>query len=123
MKKIQHLLFSPHGRINRKDFWLGQFLVILIGVVLAMVFHITIPHKLSWSVFSLHNLSIGAVIGVVFFYCHAALNKKRLHDLGKGTGFVLICYVPVIGALYTLFYLGMIEGQSREDNDYGAATK
>ncbi len=115
---IGHLLFSTEGRINRKQWWFGQLLAIVIGSVLSSIFHISIPHHVSFfKVFSLHNITIGALIGVIYFWIHLALNMKRWHDINKSGLWVILNYIPVIGFFVSLVVCGIVRGV--EGDHYG----
>lgn len=115
---IGNLLFGTKGRINRRDWWLGNVFALIIASVLSSVFHLSIPHELSWKMFSLHNITIGMVIGVCFIWMHIALNTKRWHDLSKHGVFTVLNYLPVLGFFVSIFILGLCKGDS-DSNEYG----
>ena len=112
------LLFSTKGRINRRDWWIGNIFAVIIAIVLSTIFHFSIPHELSWKMFSIHNLTIGTVIGVCYIWMHVALNAKRWHDLDKHGIFTILNYLPIIGFFVSLIILGILKGTDGS-NAYG----
>jgi len=118
-RNIVHLLFNTNGRIGRSRWWLGNLLAVLIAALLSFIFHFSIPHQLTWKMFSLHNLTIGSVIGITCFWMHIALNTKRWHDLNREGYYTILNYIPVIGFLISIIVLGFFEGDKHE-NAYGA---
>ena len=120
---IRHLLFSTDGRINRKQWWFGQLLSVLIAFTLSVVFHFSVPHTFNlFEIFSVHNLTIGAIMGIFYFWIHLALNVKRFHDINKHGGWVVLCYVPLIGFFVSLIVCGIIAG-NKDSNGFGEAPK
>jgi len=115
---ICKLLFSLEGRINRKYWWLGNLTAVFISVVLGSIFHFSIPHELSWGIFSIHNLTIGTLIGVCYIWMHVALNTKRWHDLDKQGVFTALNYIPIVGFFISIFILGCLKG-NEDENTYG----
>lgn len=112
---IGHLLFGITGRINRKRWWLGHLLAVVIAAVISFFFHHSIPHTWGLHVFSLHNMSYGTVIGIYYFWVHGALNMKRWHDLNKSGWYLFLNYLlPPIG----IIILGVCKG-TEDANKYG----
>lgn len=114
------LLFSTNGRIGRRAWWLGQIIAVIAVALLSMLLHVSIPHTLSWQMFSFHNLSIGAVLGVFFFWVHLALNIKRWHDLTRAGWWLILNYIPILGGIISIVVLGFYKGDV-DDNEYGKA--
>ena len=123
MNYLSHLFFSTDGRINRADWWFGQFVIIVCGVLLTFITHVGIPHTLSFAMFSLHNITIGAILGIVVLWSHISLNTKRLHDMNLSGWWIIPLYIPILGYLVGFVVLGCIEGGSTKDNEYGPPTK
>ncbi len=67
------------------------------------------------------NGLIGGLYSLVVLVPALAVSVRRLHDVGKSGWWILICLVPVIGALYFL-YLTILEGQ-QGTNEYGPNPK
>ena len=66
-----HLFLDSHGRIGRRDFWLGSAVLLVVGNLLHLVFF------------------FGTLASFTLFYCWVCLFSKRLHDIGK-SGWVQI---------------------------------
>ena len=60
---------------------------------------------------------IGSLYSLAVLVPSLAVSVRRLHDTGRSGWWILICLVPVIGALYFL-YLTILEGQ-QGTNEYG----
>ena len=70
---------------------------------------------------SLFGILIGIVAGIASIWFSLAQGVKRLHDLNKSGWLILICCVPIIGwvfSLYMLFADGTVG-----PNPYGADPK
>lgn len=118
--KFSNLLFSTHGRINRGQWWIGNIVAFIAVKLVILITHVSIPHDLSVAMFSIHNITIGLLLGLLYFYIHICLHVKRWHDLGKPGYFVLLNYVPVIGFFIAIIALGIVAGDE-ESNEYGEA--
>ena len=118
-----HLLFSTEGRINRFEWWLGQLIAVAVVALLSIVFHVSIPQHLTLGIFSLHNLTVGAVIGVCYFYIHCVVNIKRWHDLDKHGLWAVLNYLPLIGFFVSVIVCGMMKGKHADkENSYGSSS-
>lgn len=108
---LDKLLFKTEGRINRSQWWLGQLLTVLFAVVLSYICHFSIPLELTLKIFSIHNLTIGAIIGIAVFWMHLSLNIKRWRDIGKHPGWTCLGYIPLIGQLLTIIVCGFFPSE------------
>ncbi|HEY1799097.1 MAG TPA: DUF805 domain-containing protein [Stellaceae bacterium] len=90
-------LFSPHGRISRKQYWLWFFLPIFaIGIVLDIL--TLIPGRFFKTLPTLFQL--------IMLWPGIAILVKRIHDRNKSGWLVWLIYVPLILAL--IFIIGTI---------------
>lgn len=103
----QHYLFQFDGRINRAKWWLG--VVILWGV-----------QAVLYGVFggSDGNLGIVGIVGLLLLWPTLAIYIKRWHDRDKSGWWTLILFIPIIGFIWGLIELGMLEG-TKGPNQYG----
>ena len=115
------LLFTTDGRINRKEWWLGNIIAFIAVKLVIFITHISIPLHLSISMFSIHNLTIGLLLGLLYFYIHVCLNVKRWHDHNQPGYYVLLGYVPLLGLIINIIALGIMKGDD-EANEYGEKT-
>jgi uncharacterized membrane protein YhaH (DUF805 family) len=107
----KYLFTSFDGRINREPFWAGVLVLIGANVVLAIIGSILgmIFGPLSY---------LPAIASLVLIYPAVALYAKRWHDQAKSGWWTLIALVPLLGAIYTIYMLGIKEGEP-EANQYG----
>lgn len=100
------LLFSFEGRVNRKPFWLFNLAVFALFVMVNLVVDgkINFKENTASRVFTL--LAVWPVL---------AAQAKRWHDRNKSGWWLLINIVPLIGAIWTLFELGLLEGTQGEN--------
>jgi uncharacterized membrane protein YhaH (DUF805 family) len=134
-----HLLFSFFGRIGRGGWWLGLLLNIIITSVILGVAAYMVPWKdvillgpdgqpvlnsqgmpeIDWSNPKLMPIFIGyALAAVLGLWMSLAVAAKRFHDRGKTAWWVLIGLVPIVGFIWYLVDLGILEGEEGA-NKYG----
>ena len=99
-----YLFTSFQGRIDRGDWWKG-----FIGLMLLQF--------VSWLLFGGDGL-IAFVASVLLLLAGIALHLKRLHDRGKSWPWLLLLLVPVVGIIWAIVDLGILEGDA-EANEYG----
>lgn len=105
-------LFSFSGRIGRLQWWLGGFAQLLVASPFLLL--------LGWGA---ENQSPGAVLGSLLFlpllvWTGLALTVKRLHDHDKSGWWMLVYFIPIIGAVWQMIECGLMAGTSGE-NDFG----
>ncbi len=108
----KYLFTSFEGRINRAKFWAGIGVFILIGIVaqiLDMILGLQVAEGAG---------VISIIAGLASIYFALALYAKRWHDRGKSGWWSLIVLVPIIGGIWILVELGILEGD-RGANAYG----
>ena len=106
------LLTSFDGRINRAKFWAGIGVLFAVGIVaefIDMVLSLHLGHS------SMGLVTSFAALAAIYFWL--ALYTKRWHDRDKSGWWTLIVLVPVIGSLWALIELGILEG-TRGSNQY-----
>ncbi|PSW07362.1 DUF805 domain-containing protein [Photobacterium lipolyticum] len=109
-------LFSLKGRLRRRDYWLYSLPLLFITIP---VFWYTHPDNLSDN--SVLNILSMLIMGFVF-WASIALNVKRLHDRNKSALWVLLTFVPLIGPVFVIIELGMLDG-TKGPNQYGLSPK
>lgn len=109
----RYLFTSFEGRINRAKFWAG------VGVLLAAVILASLIDSLLGLTFGEGGVGIVyLIVALVSVYFSIALYAKRWHDRDKSGWWTLISLVPIIGAVWLLVELGILEG-TRGANRYG----
>ena len=102
-----YLYTNFEGRIARKDWWTGFLLIFVVSLVLS---------------FLIGNQGIvPLVIAIILFVGGLALHIKRFHDRGKPGWWVFVFLIPLIGFIWMIVEMGVLEGDA-DANDYGAAT-
>jgi len=117
---ITYLLFSFEGRIRRLHYWLTSIGAgVVLGVVAMVLFSMS-------GIFSGHPNPIVMLpliaIYVIEFWIGIALGVKRCHDRDKSGWFLLISFIPLIGAVWLLIELGFLDGTPGA-NRFGASPK
>ena len=100
----KHLFLDFSGRINRKPFWIGMVILFLVNLVVSQV---------------LGGLLLQLVVWVVFIYPSIAVSVKRCHDRGKSGWWCLLYVIPLVGLVWAIVDLGILEGDEG-DNNYGS---
>ncbi|WP_428034854.1 DUF805 domain-containing protein [Amphritea sp.] len=109
---LKQILFSFQGRIGRKIFWLtalGMFVaeMVVFGLLTALS---TGPEVLMF---------VTAVLYIPLVWVGLAIQVKRWHDRNKSGWWVLLNFVPLIGAIWVFVEAGCLAGDQNA-NDYGA---
>lgn len=111
-----------HGRIGRRDWWLGQ---IVYGVLLAYTMPFVATREVSQfgGMLEKNDIATSVVTLIVFVVClwaNLATSVKRYHDRGKSGLWVAILFVPTIGIIWHVIECGVLPGTAVE-NAYGPA--
>ena len=85
-------------RANRSEFWLFA----LVNVALSIVYQILISVLASSTAATLIVSIIFCVIALAILVPGLALSVRRMHDIGKGGGWIFISFVPIIGSIWFL---------------------
>lgn len=104
--KPYDLLFSYKGRIPRSAFWIASFCVSPIGILFS---------------FAAYTADAGGLVKFVLWVLYLlwlipavwiglALYTKRWHDCGKSGWMSLIMLIPIVGAIYVIYYAGFVKG-------------
>jgi uncharacterized membrane protein YhaH (DUF805 family) len=92
---MSQLLFSFHGRLNRKPYWMtGIAITFVVVIVLLILWALSGEHELAgfiavWVLF--------AVLYIPLVWVGLAISAKRLHDRDKSAWWLLLFYaVPSV---------------------------
>jgi uncharacterized membrane protein YhaH (DUF805 family) len=107
----QQIYFSFEGRLSRKPYWLYALGMGLIAMVAFSLIMWLLPMILAMVIMGLGYI---ALIWATF-----ALQAKRWHDRNKSGWWILISFIPVIGAIWALVENGFLRGTDGANN-YGA---
>ena len=110
-----HLLFKKEGRINRKTYWKGVAICVVVSLVLfiaTLVDDLFLPRENSDTIgrwllgYAMDILSVMFVF-VVFSVPYAFIGIKRVHDMDRSGEWRAVAYLfGVVG----LIYLGCAKG-------------
>ncbi|WP_248924586.1 DUF805 domain-containing protein [Paenibacillus hamazuiensis] len=97
------------GRARRKEYWMFALVNAIIGIVLSIIdaiFGITLLATLYYLAVLLPSLAVGA---------------RRLHDTGRSGWWLLICLIPLIGAIILIVFT--CQDSQENENSYGPNPK
>jgi uncharacterized membrane protein YhaH (DUF805 family) len=119
---MANLLFGFRGRITRAKFWLVALGIFVVELVLyaALGGNVAVlidPPKELPPIGPVAS-TVFLAFGVLVTWISLAVAVKRYHDRNKSAWWVLIIFVPVIGALWYLIECGFLRGTDG-NNDYG----
>lgn len=114
-------LFSPHGRISRLGMWIYGLVSVLVPLVEGVVFPETdgstvlgraLSFVLYWPPSGAPVYAFAATaLDLVMLWVGLAITLKRLHDRGKGAGWLILMWLePYVAEYMALYKLGMITG-------------
>jgi uncharacterized membrane protein YhaH (DUF805 family) len=104
------------GRAGRNEYWFFILFNILISMVLAFIDRLTGNVDPETGLGILSGLyTMGVMIPGM------AVSVRRLHDTGRSGWWLLITFVPVLGAIVFLYF--MVLDSNPETNEYGPFEK
>lgn len=109
---FKYLFTSFEGRISRRPYWIAT------GVMFAVSIVVSIVSSILGAIFAPLAVIV-SLASLVMIYPAAAVCAKRWHDRGKSGWWTLVGLIPLVGALYMLWELGIQPGVE-EENSYGA---
>lgn len=101
---VSKLYFSFEGRVNRRVFWLN--LVVFVALPL-MILGALIDRNLGY--FGRRGPA-SLVAMLLLTWPSLAVQAKRWHDLDKSAWWILVGFIPIIGAIWTLVANGFLRG-------------
>ena len=102
------------GRAGRSEFWMFYLVYFIIGAVFSNLK--TLVGSITFLYYIIVGLNILVVLGLLM--PTLAVCVRRLHDIGKGGGWILINLIPVIGSIW--FLILMIKKGESITNSFGA---
>jgi uncharacterized membrane protein YhaH (DUF805 family) len=119
---VNNLLFGVRGRITRAKFWLVALGILVIEALLFTAIGGAAamsgdPDKALAAIGPIASFVL-FFFGIVATWISVAVAIKRFHDRDKSGWWVLIIFVPVIGALWYLIECGFLRGTDGH-NKYG----
>ncbi len=108
--------FSFQGRIRRKSFWLRVLalnVVALAALILASLVPTLVEANPELLMLPMLVFSIAALVFIL------ATEVQRWHDLGYSGYMVLLNFIPILGGVASVIWLGFVKGESGA-NKYGS---
>ncbi len=99
-----YLFTSAEGRINRQRWWIGIGILFLVSIV-------------STLLFGTEGL-VSLIITILTMIAGIMLHIKRCHDRDKSGWWCLLLIIPIVGFVWALVDLGILEG-TRGENRFG----
>ncbi|MDI9522977.1 MAG: DUF805 domain-containing protein [Fermentimonas sp.] len=101
------------GRADRKEYWLYVLAMIVISLVLGLFTTLFAKVKLLYILFAV----LSGAVSLALLIPSLAVTVRRLHDIGKGGGWIFISLIPFIGAIWLLILL-IMQGEL-DENRFG----
>lgn len=106
--------FVYQGRSSRSQYWWVALYNFVVAAVLEVFMYATGGSFMYYLFYVLLGL-----FGLANFIPNLMLTMRRLHDVGKGAGWIFIALIPIIGSIWLLVLMLMpSEGPNRFGNGY-----
>lgn len=102
------------GRASRSEFWYFILFVVLISIVLGFMDAIARPQSQGEGLLS-------GLFSLAMLLPALGVQVRRLHDIGRSGWWILLSFVPLIGALVLLVFA--VRDSEPGDNVYGPNPK
>jgi len=110
------------GRASRSQYWYFVLYFVLLSLVMATIDTFVINPMLGAT---LAQASQGGFLQIIFalalFLPSLSIGARRLHDIGRSGWWLLLIFVPIIGALILLYWFTL--KSQPENNKYGVRPK
>lgn len=104
------ILFSPHGRIPRRTYW-------LYGVLGLLGFSFVTGALLG--IAGVNEQVASGLPSLLILWPSIAVSAKRWHDRDKSAWWILINFIPLVGFIWALVENGFLRG-TEGPNRFGA---
>ena len=86
------------GRSRRSEYWYFVLFVVLIEIVL-----MSIERMLGFGSDGRYGM-LSSLFALAMFIPHLAVGARRLHDTGRSGWWLLIGFVPIVGAIVLIWF-------------------
>lgn len=109
MKLFWTKMFDYRGKMNRKDFWLGN----IVNAILILVLFYTGSYLLGFvggysgaeeATFEAFSLLLFLLLFVVYFLAYLSAGVRRLRDAGFHPTWILATFVPILSIVLIVFF-------------------
>jgi len=104
----KYAVFS--GRARRKEYWMFFLFNFIVAIGLAIID----------GLFGGSGV-LGTLYALGVFIPNVAVSVRRLHDTNRSGWWLLLYFIPIIGALVVLFF--MVQDSNEDENDFGESPK
>ena len=105
------LFISTRGRLPRSIYWAAK-----LGLLFTLIVLFAIAAAVEGA--NLENSEWLVLPFILYLFALVSVAIKRLHDQDMSGVWVLACFVPYLGELFSLIVLGCLKG-TEGSNDYG----
>ena len=103
---LLYMYTSPEGRIGRQTWWIGVAILFVASLLLGALLG--------------HDGLIPFFVNMLILVAGIMLHIKRCHDRGKTGWWCLLLLIPVVGMIWAIIDLGVLEGE-KGPNRFGSA--
>lgn len=103
------------GRASRREFWEYMLMLFIINLIFSILSKITAGFLVVYYIVMAAN----AIVMLGLLVPSLAVSARRLHDIGKGAGWLFINFVPIIGSIW---FLVLMVKAGEGDNRFGSAS-
>jgi uncharacterized membrane protein YhaH (DUF805 family) len=103
---LTQFYLSPRGRVGRADFWLKYILVAFVIGIVANLLDVTLGMVNPEN--GVGTISI--IVSLLMIYPGIVVTIKRYHDRNKSGWWILIIFIPIVGAIWQLIECGFLRG-------------
>ena len=119
-----NLFFSLNGRIGRGKWWLASIIMTIVVMVLTFGLIAMMSDAFTANLDPVTGMPpIGTLLliyipSILSIWPSICISGKRYHDRNKSAWWLMIAFIPLIGAIWMLIELGFLRG-TEGSNDYG----
>lgn len=105
----QYLNFS--GKATRSQFWLAILANIIVSCILSIIDYFCFAKSFAYDDPFFMMMPLSYIYSLLILIPSLALCVRRLHDVAKSGGMLLIAFIPLIGAIWLLVLFCMSSRQ------------
>ncbi len=105
-----------NGRARRKEYWMFVLINLIVSIALGVVDGVlgTLSVETGMGL-------LGGIYSLAVLIPSIAVSIRRLHDTGRSGWWLLLAFIPLVGAIVLIVFFAM-EGHA-EENEHGANPK
>lgn len=104
------------GRARRSEYWWFWLLNLIVSIVT-----LVLDYKLDMINIELCLGALSGLYTLIVFLPRLAVSVRRLHDTGHSGWYYLLTFIPILGALFLLYFF--VSDSAPEENRYGKSPK